>query len=60
MTCNSYFIIGDIVSTFDDLSRSVIDVLNFQLYGVPLVGADICGFGGIIRIHMYIHVHTCT
>lgn len=38
------------MSTFGDLYRSVADILNFQLYSVPLVGADICGFGGMCRI----------
>ena len=37
---------GDNHATWQDLGQSVIDVLNFQLYGIPFVGADICGFGG--------------
>ena len=38
---------GDNHASWQDLAQSVIDVLNFQLYSIPLVGADICGFGGM-------------
>ncbi|XP_037349477.1 lysosomal alpha-glucosidase isoform X2 [Talpa occidentalis] len=37
---------GDVWSSWEQLSDSVPDVLLFNLLGVPLVGADICGFLG--------------
>ncbi|XP_075760227.1 lysosomal alpha-glucosidase isoform X3 [Pelodiscus sinensis] len=37
---------GDIHSNWEQLYYSVPAVLLFNLYGVPLVGADVCGFLG--------------
>uniref|UniRef100_A0A8B9EHP6 Lysosomal alpha-glucosidase n=1 Tax=Anser cygnoides TaxID=8845 RepID=A0A8B9EHP6_ANSCY len=37
---------GDVESNWEQLSYSVPEVLLFNLFGVPLVGADICGFLG--------------
>uniref|UniRef100_A0A4X2KUT5 Lysosomal alpha-glucosidase n=1 Tax=Vombatus ursinus TaxID=29139 RepID=A0A4X2KUT5_VOMUR len=37
---------GDVFSSWEQLYYSVPEVLLFNLYGVPLVGADICGFSG--------------
>ncbi|KAL1129226.1 hypothetical protein AAG570_013755 [Ranatra chinensis] len=37
---------GDVRSTWDDMKHSVADLFSFSLFGVPLVGADICGFNG--------------
>ncbi|XP_042307662.1 lysosomal alpha-glucosidase [Sceloporus undulatus] len=37
---------GDVLSTWEQLYYTIPAVLLFNLYGVPLVGADICGFVG--------------
>ncbi|KAG1681996.1 Lysosomal alpha-glucosidase [Nymphon striatum] len=37
---------GDIQSNWYQMKMSIASILNFNMYGVPLVGADICGFAG--------------
>lgn len=37
---------GDNHANFDDLYYSIPGMLNFQMFGIPLVGSDVCGFLG--------------
>ena len=39
--------LGDNRATVDDMYYSISGVLNFQLFGVPFTGADMCGFQGL-------------
>ncbi|CAG9821832.1 unnamed protein product [Phaedon cochleariae] len=37
---------GDVWSAWEDMRYTVPEMLSFSLFGIPLMGADICGFNG--------------
>jgi len=36
---------GDNLATYEFMLKSVSGIFSFNMYGIPMVGADICGFG---------------
>jgi alpha-glucosidase (family GH31 glycosyl hydrolase) len=38
--------LGDNHATVADMEMSVISTMNMNIFGIPLVGSAICGFGG--------------
>ena len=38
--------LGDNNSTFKDLKNSITGIFNYNIFGIPFTGADVCGFHG--------------
>ncbi|XP_015783663.1 lysosomal alpha-glucosidase [Tetranychus urticae] len=43
---------GDIESSWDHMKYSISNMLEFNVYGIPMIGSDICGFAGNTEVEL--------
>lgn len=44
--------VGDNYSTWISMQTSIIQIMYFNMYGIPLVGADVCGYYGNTEVEL--------
>ncbi|CAD6199485.1 unnamed protein product [Caenorhabditis auriculariae] len=49
--------LGDNTARWEDLQTSVIGAMEFNFFGIPYVGSDICGFNGVSNEELCLRWH---